>query len=132
VLYMNQMFKGCSRLETIYASDDWTTATVTNSSDMFLECINLEGGQGTTYNASHVDKTYAHVDGGTDNPGYFTAFLLGDVNLDGVVNAADIAALANIIIGNPPAVYSREAADLNGDNNVSIQDLTLLIRMLLP
>ena len=54
------------------------------------------------------------------------------MNLDGVVNAADIAALANIIIGNPPAVYSREAADLNGDNNVSIQDLTRLIRMLLP
>lgn len=54
------------------------------------------------------------------------------MNDDGVVNAADMWALADIIIGNPPATYSLEAADLNGDSNVSIQDITLLIRMLLP
>ena len=33
----------------------------------------LVGGAGTAYNGSHVDKTYAHIDGGTSNPGYFTA-----------------------------------------------------------
>ena len=131
VTSMGMMFNGCSSLQTIYVGDGWSTAAVTSSSNMFHNCTSLKGGKGTTYDANHVDKTYAHIDGGTSNPGYFSTFL-GDVNLDGVVNAADMWALADIIIGNPPAVYSREAADLNGDNNLSIQDLTRLIRMLLP
>ena len=32
----------------------------------------LVGGLGTTYNSSYVDKTYARIDGGRSNPGYFT------------------------------------------------------------
>ena len=39
---------------------------------MFNNCTSLVGGQGTTYDDSHIDKTYAHIDGGTSNPGYFT------------------------------------------------------------
>ncbi|UKI57957.1 MAG: hypothetical protein L6V81_00295 [Clostridium sp.] len=38
----------------------------------FYNCTNLVGGAGTKYNSSHVDKAYAHIDGGTSNPGYFT------------------------------------------------------------
>ena len=46
---------------------------VANSSlEMFKGCTSLKGGQGTTYNANHVDKAYAHIDGGPSNPGYFT------------------------------------------------------------
>jgi surface protein len=40
---------------------------------MFLDCTSLVGGQGTTYDPDHVNKTYAHIDGGSSNPGYFTA-----------------------------------------------------------
>ena len=39
---------------------------------MFKEVTNLVGGNGTVYNSSHVDKTYARLDGGTSSPGYFT------------------------------------------------------------
>ena len=39
---------------------------------MFLSSTNLVGGSGTKYNSSHIDKTYARIDGGTSNPGYFT------------------------------------------------------------
>ena len=59
---MTCMFYGC-----------WSTAAVTYSSDMFTNCTSLVGGQGTTYDANHIDKAYAHIDGGTSNPGYFTA-----------------------------------------------------------
>ena len=132
VTSMGMMFNGCSSLQTIYVGEGWNTEAVESSNNMFRSCGSLVGGKGTAYNDSNPkDKTYAHIDGGASNPGYFSTFL-GDVNLDGVVNAADMWALADIIIGNPPAVYSREAADLNGDSNVSIQDLTRLIRMLLP
>ena len=68
------MFGDCSNLRTIYVGNDWSTAAVTNSTDMFLNCSSLVGGQGTTYDANHIDKTYAHIDGGTSNPGYFTEF----------------------------------------------------------
>ena len=44
-----------------------------SSTSMFAGCTSLVGGAGTKYNANHKDKTYARIDGGTSNPGYFTA-----------------------------------------------------------
>ena len=69
---MSDMFCECISLKTIYAGDGWSTASVTSSSSMFYKCTQLVGGQGTTYDASHVDASYAHVDGGPSNPGYLT------------------------------------------------------------
>ena len=70
---MTCMFYGCYNLRTIYVGNGWSTAAVTYSSDMFTNCTSLVGGQGTTYDANHIDKAYAHIDGGPSNPGYFTA-----------------------------------------------------------
>jgi len=39
---------------------------------MFYNCTNLVGGQGTKYDGSNTDATYARIDGGADAPGYFT------------------------------------------------------------
>ena len=39
---------------------------------MFKNCTSLVGGQGTVYNSSKINKTYARIDGGTSSPGYFT------------------------------------------------------------
>jgi hypothetical protein len=39
---------------------------------MFRGCDKLVGGKGTKYRVTNVDKTYAHIDGGESNPGYFT------------------------------------------------------------
>ena len=46
---------------------------VTYSSNMFSLDTNLVGGAGTQFDAFHTDKAYAHIDGGTSNPGYLTA-----------------------------------------------------------
>ena len=70
---MGGMFDDCSSLKTIYASSEWNTSKVENGESMFHGCTNLVGGAGTTYDANHTDYTYAHIDGGTNNPGYFTA-----------------------------------------------------------
>ena len=67
------MFRGCSGLKTIYVGDGWMTNAVTSGNYMFMECTSLVGGAGTIYDANHTDHTYAHIDGGTSNPGYFTA-----------------------------------------------------------
>ena len=72
VIYMTYMFDGCTNLRTIYVGSGWSTAAVEESYDMFTNCYNLVGGQGTTYDSSHTNATYAHIDGGPSNPGYFT------------------------------------------------------------
>ena len=69
---MRQMFERSINLKTIYVSNKFNTDKVTYSTNMFSGCTNLVGGAGTKYNSSYVDKTYARIDGGTSNPGYFT------------------------------------------------------------
>ena len=69
---MSWMFSNSNNLKTIYASDKFKTSNVTNYNNMFTGCTNLIGGSGTKYNSSYVGKSYAHIDGGTSNPGYFT------------------------------------------------------------
>ena len=39
---------------------------------MFITCTVLKGGSCTEYNFSHRYASYAHMDGGTSNPGYLT------------------------------------------------------------
>ena len=67
---MRFMFNGCSNLTTIICDSTWTAQYSTN---MFDGCTRLVGGAGTAYDASHIDGTYAHPDGGLTNPGYFTS-----------------------------------------------------------
>ena len=69
---MTTMLSECTNLTTIYAGSQWSTAAVTEGNRMFTGCTNLVGGAGTPYDAYHVDYTYAHIDGGENNPGYFT------------------------------------------------------------
>ena len=73
VTSMGSMFWKCSNLQTIIVGDGWNTSAVRDSKTMFSRCTKLVGGQGTTYNGNYTDKTYAHIDGGSSNPGYFTA-----------------------------------------------------------
>lgn len=72
VTAMRVMFSNCKNLKTIYVSSKFNTSSVSNSSDMFKNCTSLVGGQGTVYNSSKINKTYARIDGGTSSPGYFT------------------------------------------------------------
>ena len=72
VTNMLTMFGRASNLKAIYVSTKFATNLVTSSSNMFYGCTNLVGGAGTTYDSTKVDKTYARIDGGTSNPGYFT------------------------------------------------------------
>ncbi len=62
---MGNMFNGCTLLESVFVSSVWTTASVSGSTNMFFGCTSIKGEDGTTYDASSVDKTRAHNgDGG--------------------------------------------------------------------
>ena len=71
VTSMSNMFYQCGKLTIIYASDNFNTDKVTSSSSMFYACRVLVGENGTKYNRSYIDKTYARIDK-TGTPGYFT------------------------------------------------------------
>lgn len=75
VTKMSDMFNMCSKLTTIFVDPNkWSTSSINASynSSIFHFCNYLIGNQGTIYDDSHIDVDYAHIDGGTSNPGYLT------------------------------------------------------------
>ena len=72
VTNMQNMFYECLNLKTIYASELWDMSNVEDTGEMFWGCSNLVGGTETKYDENHCNGEYAHVDGGPENPGYFT------------------------------------------------------------
>lgn len=134
VKQMEYMFYGCSSLTTIYCGTHWTTDNVTSSSNMFNNCTSLVGGAGTTYDYNHKDASYAHVDGGPDNPGYLTlkgsgtpVYALGDVNRDGSVDIGDIVMTINVMTGSETDADIMATADVNSDDCVDIGDIVAII-----
>ena len=131
---MSEMFRGCSALETINVGDGWkmTDMALAVTRKMFKDCTSLVGGQGTTYDANHVDADYAHIDGGPDKPGYFTAKPVsprGYVNGDNLVNISDVTALIDLLLAG--GTIGNAAADCNQDGSINIADVTALIDYLL-
>ena len=72
VVFLSCMFNGSENLKTIYIGQGWKICKKTDGLEMFKNCNNLIGGQGTKYDENHTDVEYAHIDGGESNPGYFT------------------------------------------------------------
>ena len=66
------MFANANQLKTIFSPEDLDLTNVEFSLGMFTGCTSLVGGKGTKYDAYHTDGEYARIDGGTENPGYFT------------------------------------------------------------
>jgi len=68
---MDEMFRGCEQLETIYASNKFVVDNATGNY-VFSGTENLAGGSGTNYNDYGDARKYARLDDGMLNPGYFT------------------------------------------------------------
>ena len=70
------MFYGCTELRTIMVGNGWNITNIGGNQgdkdEVFAGCTSLVGGMFTAYDSNHIDATYAHIDGGTANPGYFT------------------------------------------------------------
>lgn len=74
VTSIREMFRGCSKIVTIYANENFTLDSVTDNYSTFHSCSAICGGSGTTYggSSSHMTGDYARVDNPPDAPGYFT------------------------------------------------------------
>ena len=126
---MSHLFMFCSGLTTIYAGEGWSTDNISAESgdNMFIGCIELVGGAGTKYDLNHIDHTYAHIDGGTSNPGYltringrseayfqnYTAYVYGNATLDD----------AFAEIGRETAIQSIAAIVWDADNALTAEML---------
>lgn len=103
----------CS-VEGLKITYDNTNVTVTNA-------------EGTTTIAlAEVRDMYFSNDGSTT-----PVYQLGDVNMDGDVNIADVTALIDYLLNGDDSVIDLTAANVNEDNSVDISDVTRLIDMLL-
>ncbi len=79
-------FANCTNLQRIYVSNGFTvgatyytrTSLFGNNTDhakdcdIFTGCTSLVGGSGTPFSDTHIDGTYARIDGGVGGEGYFT------------------------------------------------------------
>ena len=133
---LGEMFRGSNALQTIYVGDGWQLSDMAQaiSRNVFYDCPSLVGGQGTTYDADHVGADYAHIDGGTSNPGYFTekaAFTRGDVNGDLQVDVEDVTALINYVLNGDASSLNIEAAECDQNDGIDIDDVTALISYVL-
>ncbi len=73
VKYMWAMFEECQNLQTIYVSEKWNVDNVEDDgANMFFNCYMLTGENGTHFYPSNTGVEFAHIDGGPQNPGYFT------------------------------------------------------------
>ena len=133
VTNMSMMFGSCKELTTICCNTDWRTSpNLTNSYLMFSGCNKIVGDKGTTYiDDENIDVNYAHPDGGKSDPGYFSFRMKGDADGNGQVNVADIVAISNYMMGNPPAGFSKASADVNLDGIINIADIVALAKILL-
>ena len=68
---ISNMFKYSENLKTIYCKQDLSSKFA--ESYIFFGCQALVGGMGTKYDSNKQKGAYAHPDGGSSNPGYFTA-----------------------------------------------------------
>jgi hypothetical protein len=57
--------------------------------------------------------------------------LLGDVNLDGVISKEDVTTMVAYILGKKMETFSEENADVNGDDDITIADVTALVNIIL-
>ena len=72
VTNMSSMFWYCKELQKIRVSQNFKVESVSDSTQMFGDCISLVGESGTTFDSSKIDKTMAHIDN-SENPGYFSS-----------------------------------------------------------
>ena len=56
---------------------------------------------------------------------------IGDVNLDGEINIADVNAIVDVMLAGQPSRRTTTNCDINGDGEISIGDINMVIDKIL-
>ena len=82
---------------------------------------------GTISASTSIASAYADVHGTVNAK----PVIIGDVNMDGAVNIADVTTLIDHLLGSSVSQFDAVAADVNNDSVINIADVTALIDRLL-
>ena len=108
-------------------SDNYTFNVVLSQGDSEHQSVDVTGISKDIYlEITSTTNKYTVADI-TDQYSYKT----GDVDLDGMVNIADVTTLINLLITGQNNINTYPQADVDGDGMVNISDVTALISMLL-
>ena len=114
---------------------DSTTRTITGITDKFYTVKDLTGGGTFDYKvkaiyADNTESDWSNVERVTLYSRPVTG-LLGDVNLDGVVDVTDINILVNIVLGKEDASNYDGRAYINDDDTVDVTDINMVVNIVL-
>ena len=85
VYNLQECFYQCRNIKKIYIQNNYVPINKV-SSDIFYNCTSLVGGAGTKFDPTFIDSTGARIDGGSSNPGYFTAISQKPIETGTVLN----------------------------------------------
>ena len=108
-------------------SEDYQFSVVLNQGDNQHQSVDVTGIKKDIYlEITSTTNKYTVADV-TDQYGY----LLGDVNMDGEVNIADVTELVSVLLGDNTGSASFATTDINYDGEITIGDVTCLIDLIL-
>ena len=127
---VKSMFEGCEKLQTIYVNHEWDIQGIasTYGQNMFKNCSSLIGYNGTTYDGSIYtsepvdDYSYAHIDGGEDNPGYLTLKYAPKAELKADTNSFVFTVYAPILDDDKSYTVTFNKKDYDMDDKVELED----------
>ena len=61
-------------------------------------------------------------------PTYYEAYILGDVNNDGLINIQDVIVAVNIVLG---SIEFNQSADMNSDGSIDVLDIINIVNIIL-
>ena len=112
-----------------FSGNEGEVATLTVSIDpnieegaypLILKNIRISDKNSNAYRIDYVKTTLT-----------ISSCTLGDANNDGDIDVADFTAIANYIMGTPPATFVEKAADVNVDGEIDVADLTGVANIIL-
>ena len=121
-------FSNCSGLTSITVENE---TPITISEKVFLNVdktactLYVPAGSKTAYETAEGWREFENIEE------YGEDYVLGDANNDGRVNVSDFTAIANCIMGTPPATFVEKAADVNVDGTINVADLTGVANIIL-
>ena len=122
-------FNACSGLQDVYVSWENPATDVTAISNAFdgvytFTCnLHVPAETKDLYAATAPWSDFIIVE--AEKP------LAGDANIDGVVDVADITAIASYILGATPQTFSTDNADANSDGVIDVADITATATIIL-
>lgn len=114
IMIKDYAFNGCTALETVKIFND--ICEISGSAKTISDTATIYGHEGSTAQAyaEKYNRTFLNLEDAPDEPSKGNSTLAGDANCDGVVDIADVVAVA-AYVGDPENNSLAAQAIINGD-----------------